>query len=31
MNDDIQNFKQVVKETLRGGKFKGQAFDKMIK
>jgi ubiquitin-conjugating enzyme E2 M len=31
MHENIDEFKKVVKETLKGGKYKGQQFDKMIK
>lgn len=31
MNDNYEEFKKVVKETLRGGKYNGQQFDRIIK
>lgn len=30
MNDNFEEFKKVVKETLKGGSYKGEHFDKMI-
>ena len=31
INDNIEEFKKVVNDTLRGGSYKGEKFDKMIK
>jgi len=31
MNDNIEEFKKVVRETLRGGKYNGRSYEKMIK